>query len=133
MNPVDLTQFGSNLATQKVIGFSSTKTKVTKKGSRTDSISVGIQAWELAIMVAAAGAYYYLTGDHIQDAIIKAANMINPGNPANGLGAVTTLPLVPVNPNQEELYEQGNGAANSSSNMGCIFNCSWNHGGYWQL
>ncbi len=95
---VDLANIGVGMATQKVIGFSSSKTKVTKKGSKTDSLSVGIQAWELGILVAAAGAYYYLTGNHIQDAVVNAMNTVNPGNPANSLGAVTTLPLVPINP-----------------------------------
>jgi len=90
---VDLANIGSNIATQKVIGFTSTKTKVSKKGTKTDSVSVGIQAWELGILIAAAGAYYYLTGDHIQDMIISGMNVVNPGNPLNKLGAATTTPL----------------------------------------
>lgn len=90
---VDLANIGSSMATQKVIGFSSSKTKTTKKGTKTESLNVGIQAWELGILVAAAGAYYYLTGNHIQDAVVGAMNTVNPGNPANGLGAITTAPL----------------------------------------
>ena len=93
---VDLANIGSNMAMQKVIGISGSKTKVTKKGSKNESWSIGIQAWEIAIMVAAAGAYYYLTGNHIQDAVVGAMNTVNPGNPSNGLGLVTTLPLPPM-------------------------------------
>lgn len=86
----------SNMATQRVIGYTkSVSRKTGKKNPKIiqENLNVGIQAWELGILVAAAGAYYYLTGDHIQDAIINVANTVNPGNPANGLGGITTLPL----------------------------------------
>lgn len=86
----------SNLATQRVIGYTRTVTKTTgKKHPKTvsENLNIGIQAWELGILVAAAGAYYYLTGNHIQDAVVSGMNMVNPGNPANGLGAITTVPL----------------------------------------
>ena len=59
---VDLTNIGASMATQKVIGFSSSKTKVTKKGSKTESLSVGIQAWELGIVLAGIAVYDYVEG-----------------------------------------------------------------------
>ena len=85
-----------NLATQRVIGY--TKSVTRTKGKKNpkviqENLNIGIQAWEIGVLVAAAGAYYYLTGGHIQDAVINVANTVNPGNPANGLGAITTFPL----------------------------------------
>ena len=85
-----------DLSTQKVIGWTRSKIKHNKKSDVTSSISVGVQAWEIGILVAAAGAYYYLTGNHIQDAVINSMNTVNPGNPANGLGLITTMPLPPL-------------------------------------
>lgn len=87
---------GTSLATQRVIGY--TKSVTRTKGKKNpkviqENVNVGIQAWELAILIASAGAYYYLTGDHIQDVVVSGMNLVNPGNPANGLGAITTTPL----------------------------------------
>ena len=59
---VDLANIGAGMATQKVIGFSSTKTKITKKGSKIDSLSVGIQAWELGIVLAGIAVFDYVEG-----------------------------------------------------------------------
>jgi len=85
-----------NLGTQRVIGYSRSVTRTRgKKNPKviTENLNVGIQAWELGILVAAAGAYYYLTGNHIQDAIVSGMNVADPGNPLNKLGAITTTPL----------------------------------------
>lgn len=87
---------GTTLATQRVIGY--TKSVTRTKGKKNpkviqENLNIGVQAWEIGILVAAAGAYYYLTGNHIQDAVVSTMNTVNPGNPANGLGAITTLPL----------------------------------------
>ena len=91
-----LLKSGENLATQRVMGYSRTVTRTKgKKNPKviTENLNVGIQAWEIGILVAAAGAYYYLTGNHIQDAIVSGMNVVNPGNPLNRLGAITTTPL----------------------------------------
>ena len=85
-----------NLGTQRVIGYSRSVTRTRgKKYPKviTENLNVGIQAWELGILVAAAGAYYYLTGNHIQDAVVSGMNVADPGNPLNRLGAITTTPL----------------------------------------
>ena len=85
-----------NLATQRVIGYSRSVTRTRgKKNPKviTENLNVGIQAWEIGILVAAAGAYYYLTGNHIQDAVVTGMNVADPGNPLNRLGAITTTPL----------------------------------------
>lgn len=92
-------QVAENFGTQRVIGYTRTVTRTKgKKNPKViqENLNVGIQAWEIGVLVAAAGAYYYLTGDHIQDAVINVANTVNPGNPANNLGLVTTLPLPPM-------------------------------------
>ena len=57
-SPVDLGQF----LNQKVIGFSTTKTKISKRSTKTESLSVGVQAWELAALIAAAGIYDIANG-----------------------------------------------------------------------
>jgi hypothetical protein len=59
---VDLANIGANMAMQKVIGISGSKTKVTKKGSKNESWSIGIQAWELGIILAGIAAYDYVEG-----------------------------------------------------------------------
>ena len=85
-----------NLATQRVIGYSRSVTRTRgKKNPKviTENLNVAIQAWEIGILVAAAGAYYYLTGNHIQDAVVTGMNVADPGNPLNRLGAITTTPL----------------------------------------
>jgi hypothetical protein len=61
---------GQNLATQRVIGYTRSVTRTKgKKNPKViqENLNVGIQAWELGILIAAAGAYYYLTGDKISD------------------------------------------------------------------
>lgn len=63
-------EIASNMATQRVIGYSRSVTRTKgKKNPKIiqENLSVGIQAWELAVIVAAAGAYYYLTGDKISN------------------------------------------------------------------
>ena len=89
-------EVASNMATQRVIGYSRSVTRTKgKKNPKIiqENLSIGIQAWEIGILVAAAGAYYYLTGNHIQDAIVSGMNVVDPGNPLNRLGAITTTPL----------------------------------------
>ena len=56
---------GQNLATQKVIGYSRSVTR--KKGKKNpkiiqENISVGIQAWEIGIILAGVAAYEYVNG-----------------------------------------------------------------------
>ena len=63
-------QVAENFGTQRVIGY--TKSVTRTKGKKNpkviqENLNVGIQAWELGILIAAAGAYYYLTGDKISD------------------------------------------------------------------
>ena len=61
---------GTSLATQRVIGYTRSVTRTKgKKNPKViqENLNVGIQAWELGILIAAAGAYYYLTGDKISD------------------------------------------------------------------
>ena len=63
-----------NLATQRVIGY--TKSVTRTKGKKNpkviqENLNIGIQAWELGILIAAAGAYYYLTGDKISNVALN--------------------------------------------------------------
>ena len=56
---------GENLATQKVIGYSKSVTR--KKGKKNpkfiqENVSVGIQAWEIGIILAGIAAYEYVNG-----------------------------------------------------------------------
>lgn len=85
-----------NLGTHRVIGYSRSVTRTKgKKNPKViqENLNIGIQAWEIGILIAAAGAYYYLTGNPIQDAIVSGMNVADPGNPLNRLGAITTTPL----------------------------------------
>ena len=100
-------QVATTLATSRVIGY--TKSISYKKGKKNpkviqENLNIGIQAWEVGFLIAAAGAYEFLTGDKITTDLAKAgtavsggtttiANMVNPGNPANGLGDIVTFPL----------------------------------------
>ena len=100
-------QVATTLATSRVIGY--TKSTTYKKGKKNpkiiqENLNIGIQAWEVGFLIAAAGAYEYLTGSPIITDLGKInnslsggtssiGNYINPGNPANGLGNITTLPL----------------------------------------
>ena len=60
-NPV--VQGVENLATQKVVGYSARKRTVSKKGTvKEEIVSVGIQAWELGILLAAVAVYDYVEG-----------------------------------------------------------------------
>ena len=62
------------VATQRVIGY--TKSVTRTKGKKNpkviqENLNIGIQAWELGILIAAAGAYYYLTGDKISNVALN--------------------------------------------------------------
>ena len=48
--------------TQRAVGWSRTKTKITKKGSVETKESFEVQAWELGALVVAAGMYFFFTG-----------------------------------------------------------------------
>lgn len=64
----------ANMATQRVIGYSRSVTKTSgKKHPKViqENLNIGIQAWELGILIAAAGAYYYLTGDKISSVALN--------------------------------------------------------------
>lgn len=89
-------QIAENFGTQRVIGFTRTVTRTKgKKNPKViqENLNIGIQAWELGVLIAAAGAYYYLTGNPIQNAVVSGMNFADPGNPLNKLGAITTTPL----------------------------------------
>lgn len=69
-------EVASNMATQRVIGYSRSVTRTKgKKNPKIiqENLSIGIQAWELGILIAAAGAYYFLTGDKVTDMVSNAA------------------------------------------------------------
>ncbi len=51
-----------NLATQRVIGFHRTVKKVTKKKETIDDVNIGLQAWEIGIIIASIAAYDYVEG-----------------------------------------------------------------------
>jgi len=56
---------GVSLATQRVIGYSRTKTYTKgKKNPKviTESVNIGIQAWELGIVLASIAVYDYVNG-----------------------------------------------------------------------
>lgn len=79
----------SNMATQRVIGY--TRTITRKKGKKNpkiiqENLNIGIQAWELGILIAAAGAYYYLTGDKISDIALNTLPPIGNIQPNGSLG-----------------------------------------------
>ena len=63
----------NTLATQRVIGYTKTTVKKTKKGTITKNENIGIQAWEIGALLAGGafaigsiGAYEYLTGHSIK-------------------------------------------------------------------
>lgn len=60
-----VTDLVGNLATQRVIGYSRTKTYTKgKKNPKviSESLNVGIQAWELGILLASVAVYDYVEG-----------------------------------------------------------------------
>lgn len=53
---------GTDAAAQRVIGYSKSVTKTRKNKVTTESYNIGIQAWELGILLAAAAVYDYVNG-----------------------------------------------------------------------
>ena len=51
-----------NMATQRVIGYSVSKTKYKKKSVVQENLNIGIQAWELGIVLAGIAVYEYVNG-----------------------------------------------------------------------
>jgi hypothetical protein len=91
-----------NLATQRVIGY--TKSVTYRKGKKNpkliqENINIGVQAWEIGLILAGVAAYEYVNGagslmPNLGDAFLtRSADVITPGNPLNRLGAITTTPL----------------------------------------
>lgn len=82
----------TNLAQSKVIGWTKTKVKHKKKSDETETMSVGIQAWELGALLIAVAAYEFVNGP---GSLLGPEGLImTPGLTGNNpLSGVTTLPL----------------------------------------
>ena len=51
-----------NLATQRVIGYSISKTKYKKKSVVQENLNIGVQAWEIGVILVGVAAYEYING-----------------------------------------------------------------------
>ena len=85
----------TNLAQSKVIGWTKTKVKHKKKSDETETMSVGIQAWEIGALLIAVAAYEFVNGPgSFLGPNGLAGGIMTPGYTGNNpLSGVTTLPL----------------------------------------
>ena len=70
-----LLKSGENIATQRVVGYSKSVTRTKgKKNPKViqENLNIGIQAWEIAALIAAAGAYFYFTGNSVSNAALNS-------------------------------------------------------------
>jgi hypothetical protein len=51
-----------NLATQRVIGYSISKTKYKKKSVVQENLNIGVQAWEIGALLGGVALYEYVNG-----------------------------------------------------------------------
>lgn len=112
-SPVDLGQF----VNQKVIGFSTTKTKISKRSTKTESLSVGVQAWEIAALIAAAGIYDFANGPNT---VVSWLDKLFGYNPSTGQVSPGSLLSIsgPSNPAQWSFYDAIYGASQGVQGAG---------------
>lgn len=84
-----------NMATQRVIGYSISKTKYKKKSVVQENLNIGVQAWEIGVILVGIAAYEYVNGgssllDSFMGGVEKTTT---PGNPLDSLPISSTGPL----------------------------------------
>lgn len=89
--PIDLPEKTFSLGTQKVIGISRSTSKRSKTKTVNKSMSIGIQAWELAAFLAAISLYEYVSGPGSFSQNLMTPWKLNtnslPGNPGSNPGS----------------------------------------------
>lgn len=104
MIPGAAAQTVSNGATQRVIGYTKTKTKHGKKTDVTESYSVGVQAWEIAALIASVGIYDIVNGPGGFEAWLFSMLGYNPNTGQASPGSLLSI-SPPSNPAQQASFD----------------------------
>lgn len=121
---------GQNIATQKVIGYTRTVTRTKgKKNPKTitESMSVGIQAWEIAALIASVGIYDIINGPGGFESWIFSLLGYNPNTGQANPGSLLSI-SGPSNPAQQASFNFLDSVASGVQGLGGWL--SNNTGGY---